>query len=68
MAHACLMKSASNTLLRNEQLVPEDEPALRAARHARQMQDTSHSMEIYLRVKLSIETTFFAQLPLVLNV
>lgn len=50
MSHACLMKSAAKTLLRNDHLVAEENPAVRAARHARQMQDINHAMEIYLRV------------------
>ncbi|KAJ8730692.1 hypothetical protein PYW08_002105 [Mythimna loreyi] len=50
MSHACLMKSASNTLIRTDHLTVEVEPPLRAARHARQMQDITHAIDIYLRL------------------
>lgn len=49
MAHACLMRSAYNTLTDTEEF-PEMEPELRSARHARQMQDTYHAMEQYMQV------------------
>ncbi|KAJ8721405.1 hypothetical protein PYW07_002180 [Mythimna separata] len=50
MSHACLMKSASNTLIRTDHLTVEVEPAIRAARQARQMQDIGHAIDIYLRL------------------
>ncbi|XP_047984453.1 uncharacterized protein LOC125224976 [Leguminivora glycinivorella] len=47
MAHSCLVREASNTLLGSE---TEQEHTLRAARHARQMQDVQHATELYLQL------------------
>ncbi|RVE54740.1 hypothetical protein evm_000507 [Chilo suppressalis] len=48
MSHACLTRIACHTLLgTNNQ--PDIDPTLRAARHARQIQDVSHATELYLQ-------------------
>uniref|UniRef100_A0A2A4K0M7 Uncharacterized protein n=1 Tax=Heliothis virescens TaxID=7102 RepID=A0A2A4K0M7_HELVI len=49
MAQACLMKSACGMLL-GPAYGQEVDTAVKAARHARQMQDTVHSMELYLKL------------------
>ncbi|XP_037298124.1 uncharacterized protein LOC115453164 isoform X2 [Manduca sexta] len=49
MAHACLMRTACDTLVGVENSQNVD-PTLRAARHARQMQDTAHAVELYLQL------------------
>ncbi|KAI8422574.1 hypothetical protein MSG28_006368 [Choristoneura fumiferana] len=48
MAHACLLKETCLTLIGSENL--EQNPTLRAARHARQLQDTHHAMDLYLQL------------------
>ncbi|CAH0581408.1 unnamed protein product [Chrysodeixis includens] len=52
MAHACLMRSAYDTLIESDDLNAM-EPELRAARHARQMQDTHHAMELYMQLLIN---------------
>ncbi|XP_061729960.1 uncharacterized protein LOC133534732 [Cydia pomonella] len=47
MAHSCLVREASKTLLGSE---PEQDQTLRAARHARQLQDIPHATELYLQL------------------
>ncbi|CAH0702336.1 unnamed protein product [Spodoptera exigua] len=49
MAHACLMRSASNILMKTNTW-QDVEPAVRAARHARQTQDITHAVELYLQL------------------
>ncbi|XP_050561717.1 uncharacterized protein LOC118265098 [Spodoptera frugiperda] len=49
MAHACLMRSAAAMLIPGNTWHDID-PVLRAARHARQMQDYTHAMELYLQL------------------
>lgn len=50
MAHACLLKETCLTLIGTETL--EQNPTLRAARHARQLQDIHHAMNLYLQVEM----------------
>lgn len=49
MSQACLMKNACVTLVGKDSRQDID-PTLRAARHARQMQDIFHATELYLQV------------------
>lgn len=49
MAHACLMRIACVTLV-GEDKTQNIDTTLRAARHARQMQDIIHATELYLQV------------------
>ncbi|XP_063823035.1 uncharacterized protein LOC135072958 [Ostrinia nubilalis] len=49
MSHACLTRIACSTLVGNIHRQDID-PTLKAARHARQMQDTSHALELYLQL------------------
>ncbi|KAF9407856.1 hypothetical protein HW555_012266, partial [Spodoptera exigua] len=49
MAHACLMRSASNVLMKTNTW-QDVEPAVRAARHARHTQDITHAVELYLQL------------------
>lgn len=49
MAHASIMRITYNTLVGCE-LLQDFDPALVAARSARQMQDTSHAVDLYLKV------------------
>ncbi|XP_063381422.1 uncharacterized protein LOC134667616 [Cydia fagiglandana] len=47
MAHSCLLREASKALLGSE---PEQDHTLRAARHARHLQDIPHATELYLQL------------------
>nr|XP_049696580.1 uncharacterized protein LOC110370667 [Helicoverpa armigera] len=49
MAQACLMKSACAVLLGPDKN-REVDPAVRAARHARQMQDINHALELFFKL------------------
>ncbi|CAG4974179.1 unnamed protein product, partial [Parnassius apollo] len=48
MAHACLVRIASDTLLGVDDW-PKMDPVIRAARHARHFQDTQHALELYFQ-------------------
>ncbi|CAK1600865.1 unnamed protein product [Parnassius mnemosyne] len=48
MAHACLVRIASDTLLGVDDW-PKMDPIIRAARHARHFQDTHHALELYFQ-------------------
>lgn len=48
IAHACLMKITHETLSATG-TVQEVNDTLRAARHARQLQDIQHAMDLYLQ-------------------
>ncbi|XP_038214607.1 uncharacterized protein LOC119834337 [Zerene cesonia] len=48
MAHACLMRITNDFLVNND-YHQELESTLRAARHARQLKDTSHATKLYLQ-------------------
>ncbi|XP_063359142.1 uncharacterized protein LOC134648534 [Cydia amplana] len=47
MAHSCLVREASKALVASES---EQDHTLRAARHARQLQDIPHAIELYLQL------------------
>ncbi|XP_022814460.1 uncharacterized protein LOC111348181 [Spodoptera litura] len=49
MAHACLMRSAAAMLIKSN-IWNDIDPGLRAARHARLVQDTTHAVELYLQL------------------
>ncbi|XP_075974102.1 uncharacterized protein LOC142975250 [Anticarsia gemmatalis] len=50
MSHACLMRIARDTLLAGDVSPTDTDSVLKAARQARQMQDTYHAMELYMQM------------------
>ncbi|KAJ2953998.1 hypothetical protein O0L34_g2211 [Tuta absoluta] len=55
MAHVCLMQSTVETLSGKDDWQKVN-PALRAARHARQVNDISHAVELYMQVVIQSPT------------
>lgn len=49
MEHACLMRTANDALVGVENQ-HEIDPVLRAARHARQLKDIHHAVDLFLQV------------------
>lgn len=49
IAHACLLKSAFK-FLNGEEKPEEREKTIKAARHARQLQDLPHAIDLYAQV------------------
>lgn len=50
MAHIALTNSAIETVVPSD-LWYETDPPLRAARHARHLQDVPHAIELYMQVR-----------------
>lgn len=50
IAHACLMRITTDTLTDVDS--EQANSTLRAARHARQLQDLPHAVQLYLQVRL----------------